>query len=483
MQNKILLSVCCVLSSFNCVYAQAYPPVVLQTGATIALPANASPCAIAVADFNADNRGDVAICEQGLNQVGVFLQNAAGAFPSQTGTYPAGIAPSGLVAVNLTNNPSRPAADLVTVSPQSYKWTLLLNDGTAQGTLTEIAGVRGFGTSSMSVNPQLVAGYLNRDGYVDFAYTYPAPGQTRVKWDGYVGAGQFSGGNTYEPPFTPTSLVLDDFDRDGFKDAAFTNTAGNEVWVIYATPTSNGSPLWTAAPFAQLPSNGQQPVDVAAGDLNRDLLPDLAVAHAGSAYATVFLNTGTATRFGTPALYALSAPARKVLLQDLNGDGDPELLAITADNRLQVFPHTGAAGITRYGTPLVLATGANPTTLQAADVNGDQVKDVVVGCVGDNTVRVYLNRSLAQPTAARAAQLLGYSAYPTPATDRLYLHAETSSQGPLTATLLDAVGRTVRQQQVQPDAAAIPVADLPRGVYSLRLQANNQSRVFRVVLQ
>ena len=471
MRNKFLLI---LIASFSIVAdfparAQPTQPVILQPGATITLPTGSSPCAVAVADFNADNRADVAVCEQALNQVGVFLQTVAATFPNQSGTYPAGISPSGLMAVRLTNNTNRPSADLVALSSPSSKWTMLMNDGNGQGTFTELTGVRGFGTNVPSTNPQLVAGYINRDNYIDFAYTYPAPAQNRVKWDAYAGAGQFSNTSYFEPFVAPSSLALDDFDRDGYTDVTFTNTAGNEVWVVYAGVGSNGSPLWGGSSFVQLASVGQQPVDVATGDVNYDFRPDLAVACAGSSFATVFLNTGGPNQFSSPSTYPLSAPARKVLFADLNGDTYPELLAVTADNKLQVFQHTGAPGSTRYGTPLVLATGVNPTTLQAVDMNGDFVKDIVVGCTGDNTVRIYLNRTLMQPTATHVAKLAGISVCPNPAVGQLFVRSASETKGPLAATLIDALGRTVREQEVQPNTTAIPVADLPRGLYTLRL--------------
>ena len=120
----------------------------------------------------------------------------------------------------------------------------------------------------------------------------------------------------------------------------------------------------------------------------------------------------------------------------MNGDGNPELLAITTDDKLQVFQHTGATGSGRYGTPQVLATGVSPNTLQAVDMNGDAVKDIVVGCIGDNTVRIYLNRSLAQPTAARSAHLAGLSVYPNPATDQVFVRSLHDVREPLAATAL-----------------------------------------------
>ncbi|HEX8429568.1 FG-GAP-like repeat-containing protein [Hymenobacter sp.] len=470
----------CVSYTSQYAHAQQGPPIVIQPGATVTLPTGAAPSAVAVADFNADNRFDVAVCERGLNQVAIYLQTAAGTYPSPVNTYPAGQSPSGLVATRLTNQPNRPPGDLIALSGPSSKWTLLYNDGNGQGSFTEVPATGAFGTGQVSVNPQLVAANIDRNLYVDVAYTYDGPNQGRVKWDSYAGAGHFNGGSYYDIPFAPASLALDDFDRDGFTDVVYTDPLSNQFWVLFALQSN--PPVWNApAELTQIPSAGIQPIHAATGDVNRDFQPDIVVANAGSNNLVLFLNVG-AYQFGSPFAYTLSAAPRKVLLEDLNGDSSPEMLVITADNQLQVFQHTGALGIGRYGAPQLLATGVNPTTLQTVDVNGDTVKDIVVGCVGDNTVRMYLNRSL-QPMATRAPQLTGLSVFPSPATDQLQLHASRTIKGPLVATLLDNLGRTVRQLEVQPDISPIPVADLPRGFYTLRVVGKEGTYSSKIMLK
>ena len=126
--------------------------------------------------------------------------------------------------------------------------------------------------------------------------------------------------------------------------------------------------------------------------------------------------------------------------------------------------------MTRYGTPLTLATGADPVTMELDDMNGDGLTDVVVGCAGDNTVRVFLNRS-SVVSAARAPHLAGVYVSPNPATDQVTIQRPASLTGPLTAVLLDALGREVRQVAVPAPAGTLSVAGLPQGVYVLRLSA------------
>lgn len=477
---------CLLLSPLAAALAQPAVRVNLQAGAVIALPAGAAPSALAVADYNQDSRPDIAVCQRGLNSVAVYLQSVDAAFPNApVGTYAAGQAPSGVVAVPLGKFPARPYIDLVAVSGPSNAYTLLTNHNDGSGTFTPVANANFSNVFDTSVNPQLLARDLNGDGWIDFAYTLdPAPPvtfQAGVYWQSLQSPTRVSTKtDRYQTGYRPASLALDDFNRDGVVDVVATNPAGNEFTVVLAG-SSNG-PNWSFnAGVQRLPSAGAGPVSVATGDVNADLLPDIVLAHEGSAELTLFLNSRS-TQFGSPAAYPLSAAPRQVLLQDLNNDRLPELLVLTADGQLQVFQHTAAAGVTRYGTPAVFTTGPNPVTMQVADLNNDFLPDVVVGCAGDHTVRVFLNRS-GVVSAARAPQLAGVEVYPNPATDRVTVLRSHAMQVPLTATLLDALGREVRRAVIAAPSTAVSVADVPRGVYLLRLSAPEGVLTQRLVVE
>lgn len=109
------------------------------------------------------------------------------------------------------------------------------------------------------------------------------------------------------------------------------------------------------------------------------------------------------------------------------------------------------------------------------------MRDIVVGCSGDNSVHVYLNRSLAA-LATTAPRLATTGVYPNPATN--YLRVATNAiHEPLQATLLEFAGRVIRQTTIVPDDPTLPVADLPRGLYVLRIADESSSSTVRVELQ
>ena len=467
--------------------AQVMVPVNLQIGSIITLNSGAVPSAVAVADYNQDFRQDIAVCQRGLNSVSIYLQGAGGSFSaSPVASYTTGTSPTGLVAIPLGRSPGRASTDLVAVSGPSSLYTLLTNNINGSGTFTPVVTSGNFfGASNTSVNPQLITRDLDGNGWADFIYSHDDPSvpvTSGVYWQRLSTSTNVATGfaSYFRPGYRPSSFALDDFDRDGTQDLVITSLTSNEFTVVPAT-LIGGGPDWRFANLSvRLPSGGTRPVHVATGDVNRDLLPDIAIAHEGSAEITLFLNLRN-NQFGAQASYTLSAAPRKVVLRDLNGDGGPEMIVITADNRLQVFQHTGAAGITRYGSPITLATGSDPVVLELTDIDGDFVQDIVVGCVGDNTVRVYLNRSLA--LATRGAKLFGIDVFPNPAISQLNVQQSATSLGPLTAVLMDGLGRTIRSVKFSTRTGSIPVEDLPRGIYWLHLATSAGTSTQRVVLQ
>jgi hypothetical protein len=488
--KKLLL---CLLAPVSLASAQPAPPISLQAGAVIALPAGAAPSALALEDFNQDFRCDIAVCQRGLGSVGVYLQTTDANFPNPAaGTYAAGLRPSGLVAVSLGPTLTRPSFDLVAISGPSSAYTLLTNNNDRTGTFTPVVNTgrnNYFGFGNPSINPKLLARDLNNNGWVDFIYSYDAPSpitiQNGVYWQPLERstATYYTHQQFFQTNYTPAGFALDDFDRDGGMDVVTTNPVGNEFTVVFSYSPGQSGPCWSCAWYKpRLPSQGLRPVDVATGDVNRDLLPDIALAHEGSSEITLLLNLRN-YQFGSAATYPLSGAPRQVLLQDLNNDGYPEMLVLTADNQLQVFQHTGANGVGRYGPPVTLATGADPVTLQLADMNGDFRPDVVVGCAGDHTVRVYLNRSGSGVLATRTPRLAGVSIYPNPAVDQVTVQRPAASPGPFTATMLDALGREVRRTALPAPISTVSVADLPRGMYVFRLTSPHGEMSQRLVVQ
>jgi hypothetical protein len=290
----------------------------------------------------------------------VYLQTTGGSFPNPAvGTYATGTGPSALVAVPLGHVPGRATADLVAISGPSSTYTLLTNNSNGTGTFTPVTNTGSFnvfGPGSPAVNPQVIAQDLDNNGWIDFVFLYDAPPpvtfQDGVYWQRLYSPTQLITPypDFFRPGYRPSSFAMDDLDRDGRPDLVMTSSTSNEFTVVYSDNSGTSAPLWTNAVNVRQASSGVRPVSVATGDFSHDLTPDLAVAHEGSSDITLFLNLRNG-QFGAPASYPLSGVPRQVLLKDLNNDGLPEMLVLTANNQLQVFQHTGAVGVGRTAPP------------------------------------------------------------------------------------------------------------------------------------
>jgi hypothetical protein len=81
----------------------------------------------------------------------------------------------------------------------------------------------------------------------------------------------------------PSSVVVEDFNRDGRLDLAVANAGSNNVSVLLG----NGDGTFQPAVNFDV---GDVPMSVAVGDFNLDGLPDLVVAISGSNGVSVLIN-------------------------------------------------------------------------------------------------------------------------------------------------------------------------------------------------
>ncbi|MCC3153338.1 FG-GAP-like repeat-containing protein, partial [Hymenobacter sp. BT770] len=171
--------------------------------------------------------------------------------------------------------------------------------------------------------------------------------------------------------------------------------------------------LNTAATGAATPSfaaqatfaTGSSPYSVAAADVNGDGKPDLLVANYYSNSVSVLLNTaatGAATpSFAAQATFATGSSPSSVAVADVNGDGKPDLLvANNTSSTVGVLLNATATGAATpsFAAQAAFATGSNPLSVAAADVNGDGKPDLLTANYTSNTVSVLLNTTAVAPT-------------------------------------------------------------------------------------
>jgi FG-GAP-like repeat/FG-GAP repeat len=146
--------------------------------------------------------------------------------------------------------------------------------------------------------------------------------------------------------------------------------------------------IFAATAFAQAPPSvsfvaradflvGQAPSVVAVADLNSDGKPDVVVANRGSSNVSVLLGNGDGTL--QPAVnYPVGTNPSSVQIGDFNGDGKLDLIvANEASSTLSALLGNGD-GTFQSQMVTNLSTGLYPSALAVGDFNGDKKLDVAV---------------------------------------------------------------------------------------------------------
>jgi hypothetical protein len=141
----------------------------------------------------------------------------------------------------------------------------------------------------------------------------------------------------------------------------------------YEEPPGNGNP----PPLGEcrrrdIPTGGGAS-HVAVGDLDRDGLPDLAVANEDRT-ASVLMNRGGGD-FASQIRYRVGTFSQSIALGDLDADGDLDAaVANFSESDVTLLLNDGRG---RFGRSLGIAVGPHPRFIALADLNGDGAADIV----------------------------------------------------------------------------------------------------------
>ncbi len=357
------------------------------------------PLALVARDFNGDSLPDLAVANHNDNTITILLNGGDGTFAEAGGspislgaseTAPAAIASADFNADGL--------ADLVIANQTSNNVTLLLGNGDgafAPATVSPIAA--GSGPSG------IVTANFNGDNNRDFAVTNFTDNTVSVFLGDGTGAFTPAAGSPIAPGATgPNALVTADFDGDGNADLAIVNRTSNNVTLLLGNGDGTFTPA-TASPV----SVGQGPVALAAGDIDGDARPDLAVVNQTDNSVSILLNNGDATfsaAVNSPLQFTQSKSPSGVAIADFSVDGRADLTVTNqSDNTVTVFLGLGS-GLFAPGFDLSLPASAAPSAIIAADLNNDGRADVAITDQSSNQVSVILNPSSFAPPGTGVGQ-------------------------------------------------------------------------------
>ena len=189
------------------------------------------------------------------------------------------------------------------------------------------------------------------------------------------------------PPATCTSdglgaqaVVSSDLDGDGFADLIVANNESDNVSILYGLGdgTFSEPPINVATQFG--------PSSLAVADMNRDGRQDIIVAHDFDSSVAILLQGDSRESFSLAGSLGTGDGPEGLVVADLNGDGLVD--AVTAnysDDSVSVLLGVGNgtfSGRTDYATSTHPFSG--PFALAVADMNGDDVADLVVANADDS---------------------------------------------------------------------------------------------------
>jgi len=423
------------------------------------------PTFITTADLNRDGVVDVIVANALSNTVSVFLNTtAAGAttfgFATRadiaTGTTPTSVAAGdmnqdGIVDLIVANKDEGSVSWLrnttaINATAASFAAkqdiavgnspvAVVLRDLNADGKLDIVATNSGAGTLSVRTNQtspgsttlsvaavqtvtvsggatDVSVADFNQDGQLDLASPGATMGVLAVALSNatILGIDPVTTSQSLAAPTTPAATIAVDLNLDGKPDLVVTNDLAGTL-SIFGNVTGAGVPSATFLSRQDF-TTGARPLAVAAGDINGDGRPDLAVVNYTNATVTILLNTtvpgATTFSFAAGQSFSIGNNPTDLVLADLNGDGRLDL-AVTnfSTNVASVRLNTTAVGSTTasFASTQTFNTGAGPLALEAAEIDGDGLVDLVVANYTSGSVSILRNTTApgaSTPTFAAA---------------------------------------------------------------------------------
>ena len=381
---------------------------------------------VATADLNGDGIADVVtpyITSGGQSGIGVYLSNASGSFGAVT-VYPglpadankfyarasiddingdgipdivvlagAGLSTPSIVTLLGTGSGTFTAGTVAT--KQMLVGPIVLADFNGDGKSDLLAGgyfVAGLGNGAFGTpvagpaGLYFAVGDVNADGKLDVVTTATGAGRMITVLLGN-GDGTFTKRASYAAVSGAEYLSITDIDGDGKLDI-FVGLGGSGAFApnhlsatvmqfllgrgdgtfsgAQALADVGGSQLYTGAPTLAL------------ADFNGDGYPDLIAPSPGNV-ASMVLRPGAASgQFGAAATpISLSFKPLFVASGDVNGDGKPDAIAISA-GRLMVLPGTGGGNFGAEQSYALPAVAGQPSNLAVGDINADGRGDIVI---------------------------------------------------------------------------------------------------------
>ncbi len=322
--------------------------------------------AVALADLDGDGGHDLVIANGGQQELDVFHDQGGGQYAADR-MLSSCVASVGVAAGDLNGN----GRDDVFVLCQDGSASVIL-DGSISGSVQ---------TGKQGPLMTLLAD-LTGDGKLDALILYHDSKELALLPG--TGGGSFGTAGTFATGLGPAAFTLGDFDGNGSKDVAVSNSDGDSVSVFL----NSGGNL-----TAQTPNTTHgSPWGLAVGDFDRKNGQDLAVATLSNGFLDIMLNNGNGT-FPASLPPTANLPLTPVFAKAADFDRDGNLdVAVSAQAIDQLMLFYGKGNGTFEEAQLIDAKSGG-AGLEVADLDGDGKMDIIVVTEDDpGALTILMNR-------------------------------------------------------------------------------------------
>ncbi len=348
--------------------------------------AGALPISIAAADFDGDNKPDLAVANYNSNSVSVFRNTAVVGMINSSSLatkvdFTTGTNPFALAVGDLDGDGKQ---DIAVSNYGLYTLSLIRNTATS-GTIASGSFATKVDFTTSAGPDGLAIADMNGDGKVDIVVSNLSAGSVSVfrntTTSGAFTSGSLAPRSDFATASTPEYVALGDLDGDSKPDIVVSNNASNSLSVIRNSPLVLPPTVTSVSPN---PANPGTSVTIEGTNFNTT--PANNIVYFGATKATVTAATATSMNVTVP----VGATHMPVSVNNT-------ATSLTAFAQSQFLPKWDNSGYfsdaIRMSAKVDFATGTNPYTVGVADLNGDGKPDLVVANGVSHTISIFNNTS------------------------------------------------------------------------------------------